>query len=134
MPPGIDIFLKLEGGDALRKALRAKEKEFLRELATALPEEGYALMGSANAAAPRSSGTLAASSSVTSVVQEDQGRVRVAAAYTDPKAAAVHEGVHWGQHFETKHMKWFEHALHAFETGFFSRIGARLRRIVGGGA
>lgn len=134
MPAGIDIFLKLEGGEALRKALRSKEKEFLRELGAALPEEGNALMATANAAAPRESGQLAGSSSVTSVVQEDQGRVRVAAAYTDPKAAAVHEGVHGGHHVETKHMKWFEQALHAFETGFFSRIGARLRRIVGGGS
>ncbi len=130
-----DVLMKLEGGAALKRALKRQEKAFIRELASALPAEGEALMASANAAAPRASGELAGSSSVTSVVQESKGRVRVAAAYEDPKAAAVHEGVHWGQKIEgTSGFKWFERTLNAFEPGFVQRIGARLKRLVGGGA
>lgn len=130
-----NVLMKLEGGEQLRRALKKKEKEFLRELATALPAEGQALMTSANAAAPRVRGELAGSSSVTSVVQEQKGRVRVAAAYLDEKAAAVHEGVHWGQKVEgTSGFKWYERALNAFEGGFVERIGARLKRLVGGGS
>ena len=130
---GVNMLMKLEGGEALRKALQRQEEAFLRELADTLPAEGQALMGAANAAAPRVSGTLVASSSVTSVVQK--GRVRVAAAYLDEKAAAVHEGVHWGHHIEgTPHFKWYERVLNGFEGGFLERIASRLKRLVGGGS
>lgn len=131
----MNVLMKLHGGEQLRKALKKIEKEFLAELAVALPEEGNSLMAAANATAPRGTGTLAASSSVTTVVQEAKGRVRVAAAYLDEKAAAVHEGIHWGQKVEgTAGFKWFERALNSFEGGFVERIGARLKRLVGGGA
>lgn len=127
-----DFFMRVEGGEALRRALRRKSADFLKEMAEALPAEGQALMGSADALAPRKSGTLAGSSSVTTVVQEKKGRVRVAAAYLDEKAAAVHEGLHWNRRVEgTRGFKWFERALHAFEGGFLDRIAARLRKVVG---
>lgn len=130
---GIDVLMKLEGGPALMRALRRQEKAFLAELGDALPAEAEALMQSANAAAPQAGGTLVGSSVVSSVVQEGKGRVRAVAAYTDEKAPAVHEGIHWGAKVEgTKGFKWFERALNSFETGFVARIGARLRRIVGG--
>ncbi|MHB1065425.1 MAG: hypothetical protein ACYC1Z_13220 [Georgenia sp.] len=129
----VDVLMELEGGPALLRALRRQEKAFLDELANALPAEGQALMNSANAKAPRGSGTLAGSSSVTTEVNESKGRVRVAAAYLDEKAAAVHEGVHWGEKVEgTKGFKWYERVLNGFEAGFVSRIGARLKRMVGG--
>lgn len=129
-----DALMKVEGGAALKRALKRQEKAFLRELAGALPDEGETLMQNANAAAPRGTGELVGSSSVTTVVQEKKGRVRVAAAYKDEKAPAVHEGVHWGEKVEgTKGFKWFERALNSFEPGFVQRIGARLKRLVGGG-
>jgi len=129
----IDVFMKLEGAKELKRALRKQEKLFFAEMAQALPEEGQTLMSSANAAAPTKSGALKASAQVSSVVQEKRGRVRVAAAYVDEKAAAVHEGIHWGAKVEgTKGFKWYERALNGFEAGFVERIAARLRRLVGG--
>lgn len=130
----IDVLMKLEGGPALMRALRRQEKAFLAEFGAALPAEAEALMQSANAAAPQASGTLVSSAVVTSVIQKSKGRVRAVAAYTDEKAAAVHEGIHWMQQVVgTKGFKWFERSLHAFEADFVARIGARLRRIAGGG-
>jgi hypothetical protein len=133
MARGINVLMTVEGGDALKAALKKHQERFLAEMAEALPQEGQVLMTEANSSAPRASGALASSSSVTSVVQQSQGRVRVAAAYLDEKAAAVHEGVHWGQHIEgTKGFKWFEKAFHAFELGAMQRIVSRLKRLVGG--
>ena len=134
MGRGIDIVAKVEGAAQLRRALRAKSKEFLDAMADELPKEGQSLMSAANALAPRASGALIASSGVTSVVQPAKGRVRVTAGYADEKAPAVHEGVHWGVHVEgTRGFKWFERAFNSFEGGFTERIVARLRRIVSGG-
>lgn len=132
---GVNVLMRVEGGAQLKRALKKKREEFLREMAAALPDEGQALMAQANVAAPRASGTLVGSSSVTTVEQRAKGRVRVAAAYLDPKAAAVHEGLHWGRHVPgTKGFKWYERTLAAFEGGFVERIAARLRRLVGGGS
>lgn len=125
--------LQLKGMEQLRRALKKQPERFIAEMARALPAEARALMGQANAAAPRVSGELAGSSSVTELVQVQKGRVRVAAAYLDEKAAAVHEGVHWGQHIEgTAGFKWFERALFAFEPGFGERIVARLKALTEG--
>ncbi len=130
----MNVLVKLEGAEQLRKALKKKEKEFLAAMANGLPQEAQVLMQSANSAAPRLTGKLASSSSVTSSVQPEKGRVRVAAAYLDEKAAAVHEGVHWGRHIEgTSGFKWYEKAFNAFQAGFVQRIGDRLKRLVGGG-
>lgn len=130
----VDVIMSIEGGDELLKALRKKPREFLALLAQRLPIEGQALMSAANAAAPRRTGTLAASSLVTSVVQEAKGVVRVAAAYTDEKAAAVHEGLHWGEHIEgTPGFKWFEKATNSFEQGFVERVAQDLQKLTGGG-
>ena len=128
-----NIVMKLEGGEELRKALKAKEREFLDEMAAALPEEGQRLMGAAVAAAPRASGELASSASVTTARTRKGSRIRVAAAFLDDKAAAVHEGVHWNHHIEgTRGFKWYERVFNAFEGGFVERIGARLKRLVSG--
>jgi hypothetical protein len=130
----VDVILSIEGGNELVKALKKKPREFLALLAQRLPAEGQALMNAANAAAPRRTGTLAGSSVVTSVVQEAKGVVRVAAAYTDEKAAAVHEGVHWGEHVEgTNGFKWFERATSKFEQGFVDRVAQDLKQLTGGG-
>jgi len=134
MAAGVNVLMKMSGGEALRKALKKKEKEFFAAMANELPQEAQKLMQSANALAPRDTGELAGSSSVTSAVQPEKGRVRVAAAYLDEKAAAVHEGVHFGRHIEgTRGFKFYERALNAFEGGFVERIGAKLKRLVGGG-
>lgn len=132
--PG-NVLMQLEGEKELRKAIKRQERAFLEEMAAALPDEGEKLMAIADAAAPRMTGELASSSSVTSVVQPSKGRVKVAAAYLDEKAAAVHEGVHGGRHVEgTRGFKFFEHAFNSFEAGFVQRIAARLKRLVGGGS
>lgn len=129
----VNVLMSVEGGDELRRALQRKAEEVARELAVALPQEGTALMAEANALAPRSSGELVSSSSVTTAVTGKGKKVRVAASYLDEKAAAVHEGVHWGKKIQgTRGFKWFERALNAFTPGFIERIVARLRRLVGG--
>lgn len=126
-----NIVMKVEGGEQLRKALQAKEREFLEEMAATLPEEGQKLMSAAAAAAPRASGELAGSASVTMAKTRKGSRIRVAAAFLDEKAAAVHEGVHWGHHIEgTRGFKWYERVFHSFEGGFVERIAAKLRRLV----
>lgn len=133
MPGRVNVLMSVEGGDALRKALQKKSAEVAREMAIALPQEGAALMAHADALAPRASGELVASSSVTSAVTRKGAKVAVAAAYLDEKAAAVHEGVHWGRKIQgTRGFKWFERALNAFTPGFIERIVARLRKLVGG--
>lgn len=133
MPGRVNVLMAVEGGDALRKALQRKSAEVAREMEIALPQEGAALMAQANAIAPKATGELVASSSVTSAVTRKGQRVRVAAAYLDEKAAAVHEGVHWGKKIQgTRGFKWFERALNAFTPGFIERIVARLRKLVGG--
>lgn len=122
------FWAKVEGGDELRRALRAVPGRFVKELESALPEEGRRLEVAANAQAPRLTGQLIASSSVTQ--QSSDEHVDVAVAYLDSKAAAVHEGVHHGKRVRgLRSFKWFERTLHLFEAGFVERIAARLRRL-----
>jgi len=133
MPGRVNVLMSVEGGEALRKTLTKKSAEVAREMELALPQEGAALMAQANALAPRATGELVGSSSVTSAVTRKGAKVAVAAAYLDEKAAAVHEGVHWGKKIQgTRGFKWFERALQGFQAGFIERIVARLRRLVGG--
>lgn len=133
MPGRVNVLMSVEGGDALRKALQKKSAEVAREMSLALPQEGAALMAQANAIAPKATGELVASSSVTSAVTRKGTKVAVAAAYLDEKAAAVHEGVHWGKKIQgTRGFKWFERAFRAFQSAAIERIVARLRRLVGG--
>lgn len=135
MGKGIDVVMKLEGGDALRKALKKRPQEFLAEMDAALTEETARLRGAAESETPAASGTLLMSLTTSSAKQPAKGRLRFAVAYTDDKAAAVHEGVHWGKHFEgTRGFKWFERVFNAFEQGFVQRVADRLRRLVGGGS
>lgn len=127
-----NVIMKLEGGEALRKALLKKQAEFLAEMAKALPVEAEKLMAQGKAAAPKASGELAASALVSSASARKGTRLKFAAAFLDEKAAAVHEGVHWRKHVDgTKGFKFFERVFHAFEPGFVQRIADRLRRLVG---
>lgn len=129
------VVMYLHGDEALKRQLRRQQQRFFEEMARALPEEAQALIGQANPAAPASSGALAASSSVTVVEQQRRGRVRAAAAYLDEKAAAVHEGVHWGRfHPGTRGFKWLERVFGGFGAGALQRIALRLSRLVGGGS
>jgi hypothetical protein len=133
MAARVNVLMKVEGGDALRRALQKKAAEVAREMELALPQEGEALRRQGDATVPRATGELAASSSVTSAVLKRGTRVKVAVAYLDEKAAAVHEGVHFGRKVKgTRGFKWLERAMQRFEAGFVERIVARLRRLVGG--
>lgn len=127
----MNVLLGVEGGEQLVAKLRAKEREFLDSMAEQLPAEGEQLRSEANALAPVASGQLVSSSVVESEVKPSH--VRTGIGYTDPKAPAVHEGIHWGHKIKAEHRrKWLERALHAFAGGFAERVAARLRALVGG--
>lgn len=126
--------LEVRGLEELKRELRKQKRAFFEEMARALPEEGQSLMQQATAAAPKASGELAGSSLLSVEVKDSKGSVRVAAAFTDDKAAAVHEGVHWGGFVAgTRGFKFYERVFNAFEVGFIERIAQRLRRLTGGG-
>lgn len=128
----MNIFAELKGGEELKKKLRSMPGAFVAAMVDELPREGAMLKEQANGHVPDEHGTLRASAAVSSELPKgNRGRVRVAVAYTDKKAAAVHEGVHWNRHFKTLHMKWFERAFHAFEGGFVRRIVEKLQGVVG---
>lgn len=134
MAPRVVMALEVKGLEQLKRELRKQKRAFFQKMAAALPVEAERLMAQANTAAPRASGELVGSANVSVVLQENKGRVRVAAAYLDEKAAAVHEGVHWGGYVEgTRGFKWYERAFNVFEIGFIERIAQRLRRLTGGG-
>lgn len=133
MAPPVRLLASIEGGEELRKALKKHEARFLAEMRAALPDEGAKVMAVAQAEAPRGTGTLAASAAISK--SNSRTKTRVAVGFLDEKAAAVHEGVHWGHFVEgTRGFKWFERAWLRMESGIVDRIVQRLRRIVGGGA
>jgi hypothetical protein len=124
--------MKVKGDAELRKKLRGLQGAFLEEMATAIPAEAGRLLEAANATVPRQSGELAGSAVVSS--ERSKNRIAAAVAYTDDKAPAVHEGIHWGVRFGEKEpgFKWFEKAMRTFSVGFAERIAERLRKLVGG--
>lgn len=125
------------GEKALLGRLRGLPKAFLAEMESSIPQEAQALMDQAQVLAPARTGTLKASAVVTH--ETKPSRVLAAAAYTDRKAAAVHEGIHWGvkreqdTRWHLEHLKWFERALGPFAQGFVDRMAQALRRVLGGG-
>lgn len=125
----------LNGEKELMRNLRRVRDRFLDEMRVGLQEEAARLHGAAEATTPSASGKLLMSLKTTSADQPSKGRVRFAVAYTDEKAAAVHEGIHWGHKVdhETGGFKWFEKAFNAWEPGATQRIIARLRALTGGG-
>lgn len=124
--------VEVRGDRELIRALRKQQARFTDELAAALPDEARRLEAAANAAAPSETGELRASSAVSEGGQ--RGKVEVAVAYTDEKAAAVHEGVFGGRDTDKgRAFKWFERAFNAWEGGAAERIVARLRALVKGG-
>jgi hypothetical protein len=125
MATGSFIIGKVTGVNELGIKLRGLEKAWLSEMEAAIPTEAHALMASANALVPVASGTLKASALVTSQVVDGR-KVEAVACYTDKKAAAVHEGIHWGIHFQGEPgFKWYERALSGFAQGFVDRMLAR---------
>lgn len=130
------VKMTVSGADELKRRITGLSQAFLKEMEQAIPEEAKGLMAAANALAPRVSGKLIESSVVTSEVKSN--KVLAAASYTDEKAAAVHEGVHWGlsrvkdPRYHLDHLKWYERALNAFAPGFSERMVTRLRKLVGG--
>lgn len=122
----------LKGQAELFRALRKVEGKFLDELEKALPDEAERLMGDANALAPSVSGTLLASASVSSSTNAKRTKIKAVAAYLDEKAAAVHEGIHWGRKTKKQQrgFKWFERAINGALSGTASRIVSRLKALV----
>lgn len=129
------VTMVLHGEKELMRALNRKRDQFLDVMRVGLQEEAARLLGAAESTTPTASGKLLTSLKLSSADQPTKGRVRFAVAYTDEKAAAVHEGVHWGQKVdhETGGFKWFEKAFNAWEPGAVDRILARLRALTGGG-
>lgn len=133
MPPPVNVLASIEGGEELRRALKKHEARFLEVMREALPEEAEKVKSVATVEAPRGTGTLASSAAL--VKSNGRTKVRVAVGFLDEKAAAVHEGIHWGHFVEgTTGFKWFEKAFARMQGGILERIVQRLRRIAGGGA
>lgn len=129
----VNVLMQVEGGEQLRRALLRKSDEVSRLMQAELPKEAEGLLQEANARVPRSSGELAGSSRASSAVTRRGTQVRAVAAYTDEKAAAVHEGIHWNARIEgTRGFKWFQRAFDAWKPGAVQRIVERLRALVGG--
>jgi hypothetical protein len=127
----VNILMKVEGGEELRRRLLKFQKQMIDAMERELPAEGRKLEAASNALAPRASGELKASSSVTDHVNAKRTKVRVAVAYLLERAAAVHEGVHWGQKVKgTRGFKWMERATNAWKPEAVSRIVEALRRVV----
>lgn len=122
--------VRIEGGPELIKALKKIAPEFLRVATEAIQREGVTIESAAQLTVPRGTGALAASCVVSH--QTGAKRSSTAVAYTLDRAAAVHEGVHWGHHHQTKGMKWFERAFYALKPQALARIVADLKRLVGG--
>lgn len=128
----VSVLLKVDGGEELRKKLRQVPDLFIQEMAKALPEEAKNLGAEAQAGVPVEHGSLAASLAVKT--SKKKTRISAAVGYTDHKAAAVHEGIHWAHREGAKEpgFHWFLKAFTAFAGGFIERIAQRLKRLVGG--
>lgn len=125
------FFANVKGGEELRQALKKNMAKFEAAMDTALPEEAALLLAAANAIAPKSTGALTGSGVVSSE-KSRLGGTKAVAAYTDEKAAAVHEGIHWNRKIKGTHgFKWYERALNSFEPGFVQRIAEKLKTKVG---
>jgi len=128
----VNILMSLEGADELKRKLRKLEPQFLDAMKQELPREGESLRSAAQSLAPVAGGELRSSAVVATKVSKT--RVAVLVGYTDEKAAAVHEGIHWGRfHPGTKGYKWLERALNTFAAGFTNRIAGVLRGVVSRG-
>lgn len=127
------IAVKVTGVEEMKRRLRQERDRLARELEDAIADEGRQLLTEANQLAPRASGELVESAVV--VAQRDRDGATAVVAYTDEKAAAVHEGV-FGGHDTNKgaHFKWLERALSAFVGGFRARLAKRMRATMRGGA
>lgn len=133
MAGGVFTVGKVTGVDALGVTLKGLQREWLREMEAGITEEAVELMNKANAIAPQASGTLKASTVV--AVEVEQGvRVLANATYTDKKAAAVHEGIHWGIRIKAAegrpYFKWLERTVGTFAQGFVDRILARCLAVI----
>jgi hypothetical protein len=122
---------KFEGGEELRRALKGIERKFLDTMAKAIDEEAHKVMAAGIASAPKLSGELASATNV--VVSRSRGQVQGAASFLKDRAAAVHEGVHWGRKIPTKGFHWFANAALDWEPAAAKRIVQRLQDITGEG-
>jgi hypothetical protein len=124
---------KVTGVDALGITLMKLEREWLQEMERGITAEAIDLMNQANTIAPEASGTLKAST-VVSVEVESGVRVLANATYTDRKAAAVHEGIHWGIRQKDRearpYFKWFERTWMGMAEGAVQRMLARCLAVI----
>jgi hypothetical protein len=128
-----DLF-KIEGLDQLKRQLKKMKRQMFEEMKTALAEEAARLHGAAETQTPAASGELLMSLQRSSAVSPTKGSVQHVVAYTDEKAAAVHEGIHWGHKVEgTAGFKWFERTFNAFHPAAAQRIVGRLKSLVARG-
>jgi hypothetical protein len=132
MGDNVSVTMGLEGWAELRKKLRSMRGPFLQEMKAAIEEGGAILQSQANAAAPVQSGTLVSSSSTATAERSDH--FSMAIGYTDPKAPAVHEGIHWRKHLGEREpgFHWFRKSFDLFANGFSARVAQRLKALVGG--
>lgn len=125
------IKLSMYGDRRVWAEMRKKQTEFLEAMLSWLPAQGDELLAIAQRDAPKASGKLARTGVVS--VQTLKNRVRVAVAFTDDKAAAVHEGIHWRVKVDgTRGYKWFEKGFVKWAPQFVPGAADILRRIAGG--
>jgi hypothetical protein len=132
-----DVF-KFEGGEQLRRELKRVEGAFIAAMGEALVAEAQAVKTMGAEAAPRITGGLAGTAKVS--VSKRENRIEAAAGFTNPNAAAIHEGVHWGHKSrETRGFHWYRRVFESWQPQATERIIARLKRVAnegggGGGA
>jgi hypothetical protein len=117
--------IQISGVESIEQALTKKLEQLLAAAGEAIPSEAHQLLAKAQQAVPRLTGELADSASVET--QTINGSTVATVVYTDPKAAAVHEGFHWGHKDSgAKGYKWLERSLNESEAGFAERMAKAL--------
>jgi hypothetical protein len=116
--------LKLKGGPELISKMKRMQGKFLKTLETALPEAAGEVLSKAQAIVPRKTGHLASTARTDS--EREPNKVTAVVAYTDVKAAAVHEGVSQSN----PGFKWLERTFSAEKPNALALIVKRLRELL----
>lgn len=128
----VNVMLKVEGWNEVRKKLRSMRGLFLQEMDATMAEGARIVQQQSNAAAPVASGTLVSSATIQHEKKADF--ISYGMGYTDEKAAAVHEGIHWGHKFGKKErgFQWLMRVMEEFAPSYIEHVAMRLRRLTGG--
>jgi hypothetical protein len=118
--------LDLKGDRELIRKLKRMEPEFYDLMRSELGHAGLMLMSRANSYVPVENGKLRSSAAVKG--KAGRGYIAVAAGYTDPKAVAVHYGIHGGKFYKNlPSMGWFSTAFFGwFRPWFNNYIRSRI--------